>query len=161
MKLYLRRDKSSEKSRFIVYDHKGDTKYYVKGRRNTATDKMVITDVYGKTLLTLRVAPFQYFYIFSVKGEKRHFVLTLSGLPARAEFRFHGITWYVSDFSPERNLTVSDIDKSVVMTQISKSSSYDYHELTINKNECELYCVATAICADVVNYLTLRNFATV
>lgn len=160
MKLFLKRDNSGENSRFVVYDDNGKLRYWVKGRRGTATDRMVITTVDGRPLLTLRVATFHSFSAFSVRNTQGHFVLTLTGMPAYPEFRFHGITWRVSEFSPDKDFSVIDIDNTLIMRQKS-SKNKDYYELFVECEHRELFCIATAICADVINYLTLSVAAPV
>ena len=162
MKLFLKRDNSGEDARFVVFDETGRQKYSVKGKRSVAADNMVITLPYGKPLVTLKVCTFHFFSVFSVKSGCERFVITLTGMPHNPEYRFHGLCWRVCRFSPDRNFTVIDIDNSLIMKQKTLRNYDDnYYELTIMNEERELICVATAICADVVNYLTLAAAAPV
>lgn len=162
MKLFLRRDNSREDNRFVVYDESNKIKYCVKGRRSVATDTMVISTPDDNPLVTLKVVTFRFFSVFSVKSGCERFVITLTGMPHNPDYRFHGLCWRVSEFSPDRNFTVIDIDNSLVMKQNTLRNYNDnYYELTIQKDERELFCIATAICADVVNYLTMSATAPV
>lgn len=162
MKLYLKRDTSMEHTRFIVCDHRGDLRYVVTGKRSGSVDRMVISLPDSTMLMNLKIAPMHFLYVFVMSGNN-HRVSMFSSNPGKAcEFRFHGIDWTMCRSSDMRSFEIIDSRGISVMLQSAdtflKSSAYT---LDIFDEANELYCVAAAICADVISYADSHVAATV
>lgn len=153
MKLYLRRDTSSENSRFIVCDESGRPKFSVSGFATASTDRMVISSTLGNPLVTIRVARFPVFSVFSISDSSERFAMTATHLRSGGDFRFHGISWVFCRSSDIRSFEILDADKSSVMLLCAdRYLSTGTYELTINCKQRELFCIAAAICADSLNF---------
>lgn len=153
MKLFLRRDNSDSNSRFIISDNLGHEKYIVTGRRTASTDKMILSDMSGTPLVTIRVAPFHVFYAFSISDGKERFSMTATQIRTSTEFRFHGISWVLCRSRDRHSFEIIDADKTSVMLQSAdRYLSTGAYELEIYTEHRELFCIAAAICADVINY---------
>ncbi len=79
--------------------------------------------------------------------------MVASTTAGRTDFRFHGISWLLSRSADMRSFEIYDADGSVVMSQNADS----YHltgsyKLEIYSELRELFCIAAAVCADVINY---------
>lgn len=157
MKLFLRRDTSKESSRFIICDEQGADKYSVSGKRTASTDRMTICNTEGMPLVTVRVAPFHVFYAFSISDGHERFTMTATRMGNKIEFRFHGISWSLCQSCDLRSFEIIDADKSVVMLQSAdRFLSTGALELTVYNEHRELFCIAAAIC---VNVLSLADAA--
>ncbi|MBQ4569685.1 MAG: hypothetical protein IJA62_06520 [Ruminococcus sp.] len=152
-KLYLKRDASQVHSRFLVFDDLGREKFVITGRRMHSSDKMVISDLCGNPLVHIRVAPFHVFYAFSVRVSTERFTMVASTNAGKADFRFHGISWLLSRSSDLRSFEIFDADGSLVMSQSADSYlTNGSYTLEIYSELRELFCIAAAVCADVINY---------
>lgn len=153
MKLYLKRDSSMEHTRFTVYDDCGDLRYAVTGMRSSNVDKMAVSNPESEVLLTLKVAPLHFLYAFTMR-DSNHRISLVSANPGKAcEFRFFGIDWILRRSADMRSFEVFDSSGRVVMNQNAdafyRTSSYT---LDIFDESKELYCIAAAIFADVLNF---------
>lgn len=162
MKLFLKRDSSNESTRFIIYDEQGRERYRVSGVRTASTDKMLLSTMDGEPLVTIRVAPFHVFYAFSINDGKDRFAMTATNLRTRLEFRFHGISWLLCRSGDMRSFEIIDADKTVVMTQnADRYLSTGAYELDISNIERTHFCIAAAICADIISLVDSAAAATV
>lgn len=162
MKLFLKRDCSEEHSRFTVSDESGFERYRVTGKRTASTDRMALSSPQGELLVKIRIAPFHVFYAFSISDSNERFSITAANIGNRTEYRFHGISWHLSRSSDGRSFEVLDADGSVIMTQnADRFLSTDVYTLDILSEYRELFCIAVAVCADVINYADSAAIATV
>ena len=162
MKLFLQRDTSCEHSRYIVYDNCKREKYIVTGKRGTSVDRMIISTLEGVPCVQIRIAPFHVFYAFSVTGDKERFTMTASNFRSKVDYRFHGISWTLVRSRDMRSFEILDADSSPVMLQIADAFSIcGAYDLEIYCEGRELFCIAAAICADVINYADSKKAATV
>lgn len=153
MKLFLSRDTSSEHSRFIVYDECKREKFVISGRRTASTDKMVISSVEGTPLVNIRVAPFHVFYAFSISDKKERFTMVAANIGSRTDYRFHGISWMLSRSADRRSFEIFDADGTLIMSQSAdRFLATGAYSLEIFCEKRELFCIAAAVCADVINY---------
>lgn len=162
MRLFLKRDTSFEHSRYIVYDECKREKYIVTGRRGASVDRMVISTPDGKPCVNIRIAPFHVFYAFSISNGSERFTMTASNLRGRVEYRFHGISWTLIKSRDLRSFELIDADTTPVMIQLADSFSVTgAYNLEIFCKSRELFCISSAICADVINYADRTQAATV
>ncbi len=153
MKLFLKRDNSSEHTRFIVCDHLGVEKFTVTGKRRATTDKMILSSADATPLVTIRSAPFHVFYAFSIKDSKDRFAITATKGRNFIEYRFHGISWRLCKSSDCRSFEIFDADGKLIMSQCAdRYLSTGAYELDIYSEQREYFCIAAAICANAVNF---------
>ena len=153
MRLFLTRNTTSEHSRFIVYDECKREKYVITGKRTASTDKMVISSLDGTSLVSIRVAPFHVFYAFSISDKTERFTMVASNIGEHTDYRFHGISWMLSRNYNMHSFSIIDADGTLIMSQsVDKLLSTGTYTLDICCENRELFCIAAAVCADVINY---------
>lgn len=155
MKLYLKRDTSMAHSRFVVFDATGCDKYVVTGKYG-AIHKLAISDLQGKVLASIHMAPFKSFKAFVISGGEERFLMVASAARQFLHFSFHGINWSMCRSADGRSFDIIASDSSVVMSQnCDNLLSKDYCELEIFNESRELFCIAVAICANLINFADL------
>ncbi len=162
MKLFLKRDTSQADTRFIICDHTGAEKFKVTGRRKTSGDKMLLCSSDSTPLVTIRCAPFRVFYAFSVKDSKDRFAITATKFRSFVEYRFHGISWRLCFSNDRRSFEIFDADGKLIMSQSAdRYLSTGVYELEIYSEQRECFCIATAVCANLINLTDAVNPVTV
>ncbi len=117
------------------------------------SDRMVLSDLSGNPLVRIRVAPFRVFYAFSVRSGSERFTMVASTASGRTDFRFHGISWLLSRSADMRSFEIFDADGSLVMCQnADRFHMTGAYTLEVYSELRELFCIAAAVCADVINY---------
>ena len=150
MKLFLSRDTTMPHSRFVVADKCGHTKYVVTGKGTATIQHLVISAADGNSLVSIRVAPFSFFSAFVVSDYAERFLLVANH--QKIEYKFHGISWTLCRSRDTRSFEIFDADGTPVMLQLADNFiSKGYYELDIFSEQRELFCIAAAICADMVN----------
>ena len=139
-------------SRFVVCDQNGDSKYMVTGKCGSAIHKLAISDLQGEVLVTIHLAPFKSFKAFVISDKSERFLMVASLAEKRLQFRFHGISWTMCQSADRRSFDIVDADASLIMTQSAENFlTNDSYELEIFITDRELFCVAAAVCADMIN----------
>ena len=147
-------------SRFIVTDSSGYNKYVVTGKCTASIQRLVISDMQGKMLVTIRVAPFSFFSAFVVSDGTERFSMIASY--NKREYKFHGISWTLCRSCDVRSFEIFDADGTSVMLQLADNYiSKGCYELDIFSEQRELFCIAAAICADTINLADTTVAATV
>lgn len=148
VKLYLKRDNSSEFSRYIVLDELGVEKYSIVGRHLASGERMYILDGEKKLMKIkdTKLYMLRSFYI-SQKSDAMRILIAYKGNDISVTF--HGICWHISGDVLGKAYDILDIDNSVVAS-VSKSysSGTQLFEININNEEKELFCIAGAVCVN-------------
>ena len=137
-------------SRFVVSDICGHTKYVVTGKGSATIQHLVISTTDGQILVSIRVAPFSFFSAFVVNDAAERFLIVANH--RKIEYKFHGISWTLLRSRDSRSFEIFDADGTSVMLQLADNFiSKGYYELDIFSEQRELFCIAAAICADILN----------
>ncbi|MBE6794210.1 MAG: hypothetical protein E7532_04605 [Ruminococcaceae bacterium] len=161
MKLFLRRDKSDESSRFVVSDECGRDIYKICGKKGACVDRMALINTKGDTLLKVIFAPFSFFTICNISTPSEHFSLFINGYK-NTDYKFYGVDWNILKSSDGLSFEIINNDKSVVMIQsISRASSDLALTLEIFDSSKDLFCVAVCACVNMLNLDGIKSAATV
>ena len=150
MKLHLKRDVSAGGAAFTVYDESGQLKYRVAEVSTKVTKKtnLLVLDSVGETAAKIRRLPIVGTYTFVLRVKRAHltfvFVPTKNGILSY----FYGNNWHVNGNIAAKNFTIIDVDGSVIL---SHRKHADHCTLEIFDAENELYCVAAAVCVNLIN----------
>ena len=113
MKIYIKRDKSDEKSRYIIYSESGEELYKVVGECKGRTERgyilckdSCVAKIRDTRLLTIRTC-----YVFT-KEDRFHIVLTSSN--DKMKITFHGIDFHIRGDVLHESYDLMNIDNSVV-----------------------------------------------
>ncbi|HCA05330.1 MAG TPA: hypothetical protein DEO32_05470 [Ruminococcaceae bacterium] len=154
MKLFINRDLSSSSEDFVFFDESGGERY---ATRRLGSNKIVgikICGASGKTEAQIRRFAFGSANIFVLKARGAR--VTLAVVPSKngAYSNFYGVNWHVCGNIATKNFSVIDVDKSVVFSHTRRSK---YCELEIADEKNEIFCVAAAVCVNLINTVENRG----
>ena len=151
MRLYLQRDIHGDCSRFTVYDGLYREKYYVtavSGRKN----RLVITDLSGNRAALISRMPLPLLQAYSISVGRRNIKLILnSGTSASASY-YYGVSWHIRGSTLEKSFDIIDADNSIVASH-SKcfNGRMNGYVLEILRDEQGLFCLASAVCVNLIS----------
>lgn len=144
MKLYIKRDKTVNNSLFIVFDQFCNEKYFVTGSK----DKLCVSDVFGNHCLNIYRMPLPKIKVFSISAGKNNIKFFVNTSKENSCY-FYGIGWRIRGNIFTKSFDIVDAENYVVATHgkdFSKCS--DGYGLTVNNEDMELFCLATALCVN-------------
>lgn len=160
MKRFIKRSACKGEAGFLIDNASGVTLYravFCKTRVSTRY-KIAVTDANGCTVLRIRRLPLvgTNTYLFR-KGKTR---VTFSAVPTKngVYTYFYGNNWHILGDLATKNFTVIDVDKTEICRHFRHT---DYCELDIFDAEQELFCIATSICANLLNTVDRLEYAAV
>ena len=150
MKLHLKRDLSASDAGFTVFDESGMEKYRAVSVKTKVTKKtnLFLLDGNGNTAAKIRRLPIVGTYTFVLKVAKSHITFVIVPTKNGILSYFYGNNWHINGSISAKDFTIIDVDKSVIL---SHRKHADYCTLEIFDEDNELYCVAAAICANLIN----------
>lgn len=149
MKIYLKRDKSDENSRYIVYTYSGDELYKIVGKYTRSSHHMYIMkgDECIAKIRDTHLALLRTCYINS-KDSSCHVVVTNSR--DKLAVKYHGVSLHLRGDVLNKSYDILDVDNSVVSCVCRRfSTSHDALEININDEKFEILSIATAVCLDI------------
>ncbi len=163
MKLFLRKNRDTDSDCcFTVYTESGCELYRVVSSGKGFGEKLLITSLNNEALVSIRVISMNFFYAFAVKDSKERFMMTMNDIFSSQSYKFYGISWLFRSDTCGRSFEVCDLDSSVVMRQkADKFITNGVYELDIFSESRELFCIATAVCADILGFIDRTAVASV
>ena len=147
MKLYIKRDKSTDKSMFVVFDEYCNEKYYVVGSK----DKLELISTDKSKLMTIRRVPLPALKAYSITVGKNNIKFIIGNSNSKVSCYYYGIGWHIRGNIFIKSFDILDADNSLVATHAQRFSSCgDGYELNVVNESRELFCIATAICINLV-----------
>ena len=150
MRLFIKRDKSSNEQDFVIFSESGDERYRTQRKKSGSEKSMNIkicgTD--GQIRAKIRKMPFPATNIFVLRADKSRITFVVVPTKNGLLSYFYGNNWHVSGSIETKNFSVIDVDKSVVFSHTRHSG---YTELEINDEANELLCVAASVCVNMIN----------
>ncbi|MBE6824067.1 MAG: hypothetical protein E7513_01845 [Ruminococcaceae bacterium] len=146
MKLYLKRDKTDENSRYIVFDENGDEKYRIVGKRSTSTERIYI--MFGDTCVAkikdTHLGPMRSCSVTTQDGSF-HIVITCS--KDKIAITYHRAQFHIRGDVLNKSYDILDVANSVVacISRRFKTSS-ETLELNIYMQKYEILCISSALC---------------
>lgn len=152
MRLYLKRDKSSEKYDFVFFDELGEEKYraYFKKAVGSAKMNLIVETTANGVAAKIRRLPIVGTRTFVFKVGKSHVTFVMVPTQKGIYSYFYGNNWHIGGDIATKNFQIIDVDKSVILNH---TRCPDYCLLEIPNPDNELYCVATSICANLINII--------
>lgn len=145
MKLYIKRDKSTDDSMFIVFDEICEEKYYVTGSKNT----MTLTDLHHNKLMTVKRMPLPALKAYSISAGNKNIKFIMNNSLSSVACYFYGIPWHIRGDVFTKSFDIIDADNSLVATHFMRFSRCgDGYELNVMNERRELLCIGTAICVN-------------
>lgn len=146
VRLFIKRDTSDANARYAVYDESGNPKYSVRGKHTPFGEGIRILDE-QKAVCRIRRLGFNALSAYTVKvgGETARLNIAVSG--GVMTVRFHGISFMTRGDVAAGRYDILDADNSVVCV-VGKNFANGDLALTVNMEERELFCIASAVCID-------------
>lgn len=155
MKCFLKKHTDADSDCcFTVYNDSGDEIYRVITSGKGFCEKLLITTPDNKALVSIRALSMNFFYAFSIKDSKDRFMITMNDIFSAHSYKFHGISWIFLSDTCGRSFEISDCDNSLVMRQKGdRLITNGVYELEIINENRELFCIASAVCADIIGFV--------
>ena len=151
MRLFMKKSSDGTGLIFTLSDDRGKELYKVTGYRGTTCDKFSISTPEGISLAQMRLVPLKFIYAFGVKVKGKTVGVTVMDTGGAPEYKFHGLDWFMKDDCFGRAFRIYDKNDKLIMAQADNHfSSRGYFELDIKDEEKELFCIAAAVCVDLL-----------
>lgn len=143
MKLFIKRDKTTDGTLFVVLDEYLNSKYCIKSVKNS----VVMIDKNGKKLLRIKRIMLPALRTYTIVSGERTIRFMIN--QKKAYCFFYGISWHIRGDFFAKSFDIINADNSVVATHARRfADSGGGYELNINSEYNELLCVGVAICAN-------------
>ncbi len=160
MKIYIKRDKSNETARYIIYSESGEELYKVVGECKGRTERAYV--LCGENCVAkirdIRLFMLRTCYV-NTKQDSFHIVLTSSN--DKMKITFHGIDFHIRGDVLYQSYDLMNIDNSVVCCVSKRFVAHaDALEMNINEEKQILNCIVCAIFLDslcTVDAMTLQT----
>lgn len=148
MKIYLKRDKSDENSRYIVYSECGDELYKIHGKHTHSSHRMYIMSG-EQCVAKIRSTNLSVLRSCYVTTKDESFHLTIAFSKGKLAVSYHGVTLHIRGDIINKSYDILDIDNTVLSCVCRRySTSHDALEINLNEKNAEILSIATAVCLD-------------
>lgn len=146
MKVYLKRDKSNDNSRYIVTDELGVKMFTVCGRftKNAEHlyimhDELCVAKIRNTSISLLRTC--------HVKTDRDDFRIVIASKHDKTAITYHGVNFRIRGNVTLKSYDILDVDNSVLAcVQKRYNTSNETLELNIDNDKNLLSCIASAVC---------------
>lgn len=149
MKLYINRDTHNVSARFVVYDDLYREKYTVTADKKSFK-RLKITTSDGKTAVKILQLPLPIVQVYSISDFKRNIKFTVKPSGFCADAGFYGVSWHIRGNILSKSFDIDDADNSIIAVH-SCAFEKNCCMLEIMNPENELFCLASAVCANLVS----------
>lgn len=149
MKLYLKRDLSSENSRFLVLDELCRESFYVLSS-GKSLEKLVITTADGMVVTKINRLPLPMFFAYSITANGRNIRFILNPAKNARNCYYYGVSWHIRGDVFTKSFDILDVDNSVLAVHSRCFGVCDGYELNIYSEENLQLCLASAVCVNTV-----------
>ena len=150
MKVFIRRDTSDLHSRFLVFDEYGNKIYSVSGRNTASGELMKVIDA-GFTAAKIRDMKFPVINAYSITVGTESVKLFFTYRAGRLRARYSGISWRIRGDILSGSFDILDADGTIICSVCERFSD-NCTELNIYEKGRELFCIASAVCVNSMNF---------
>lgn len=150
MKFYIKRDTSTDNSRYIVFSETYEEVYRISGKCSSSGEKLYISynDKCVAKVRDTRIGLLRTCYVV-LPDDSFHLVIANSR--DKIKVKFHGVSLHIRGNLLEKSYDIMNVDNSVVACVCRRFSSMrDAIEININDRKYELLSIASAVCFDSV-----------
>ncbi len=149
MRLYLKKDNSTEYSKFTVYNELGNEKYYVLKRKDFPGGSRIITNLVYNQLCSITSIPLPLMKAYTLNDKKDVVRLVFNKNTSRFMCYYYGISWRFRGDILGKNFEIVDHDNTVLLTQKNNWCNVnDGFQIDVYDEERELLLLSSAICID-------------
>ncbi len=153
MKLYIKRDTSVNNSAFIIFDELGCEKFYISPKKAGSDLSILIIDKSNNILGKIRRLPILGTKSYVFRLGKNRIAFTCIPVKNGINCRYYGKNWHILGDLISKNFSIADVDNTVIATHTKNLADC---ELNVKNPADELYCLATAICINLINTVDNR-----
>ena len=152
MKLMIRQTRGDYRERFLIFDEKGELKYYVWGTQRNQGETLKIQDRKCIEYSTIRQRNFFFLIGYSIEISGIHSATLLQNpVTFHTLLKVRGVDWTIRGNLREKTFEVIGENQEAVMTHTRKwDSKGEWYELEVRYLESEPLCLAIAICIDII-----------
>ncbi len=148
MKVYLKRDKSDENSRYIVYSESGEILYKIYGSYKSHVEKIYVMQE-DKYIAKMRETLLGNFRTCYVTTSSDNFYIAMKCSRDKVSVTFRGAGFHIRGNVFDKSYDIMNIDNSVVGVVSRRfSTRADALELNVYDNKYILSCIACAVFFD-------------
>lgn len=148
MRIYLKRDKSDEISRYIVFSESGEELYKISGKHSRSSHRLYINSG-DKCIAKIRDTHLALLRTCYIATQSFGCHLTITSHKSKMMVAFHGVPLHVRGDVLNKSYDILDIDNTVLSCICRRfSTSHDALEININDDKYEILSIATAVCLD-------------
>ena len=149
---YLQRDLSDERSRYAVYDGRGELVYSARAKNKKPGELIHITDSSDSVKCAVRRLGFTRLSTYLIRAEHDSMRMNLAVTQGGAAVQFSGISFYIRGDVLSGSYDIIDADSTVVCA-VCKDYAKSCVRLEVKMKERELFCMAAAMCIDGLSVL--------
>lgn len=155
MKLFIRRNISTDKAAFNVFNEYGYEKYHIMLKRKKGYSGFEVISVDGDVVCKVSKIQIGNVITYSIRDNCRKVRFVCVPVSSEIKCQFYGVNWYIAGEAISKNFSIMDVDNSVIATHKMVMSDY---ELNVFDKANEIISIATCICINLIN--TVDNRAT-
>ena len=158
MKLFIKRNVSTDNNIFTIFDDKGIEKYYVINKNFKTTKAHIslkIIDSNKNTVAKINKIPLVTTNSYTIKANNNRITLVCVMHTKGINCHYYGNNWHINGSPALRDFKIIDVGNSLIASQRKNNADC---ELNITKCENELFSIATSVCINLIN--TVDNLAT-
>lgn len=149
MRLYLKKDSTTQLSRFVVLDNLGKEVYFVLKRDDFHNGSRIITDINFNKLCSITSIPLPFMKAYTIKDSKDIVRLVFNKNINRFVCYYYGISWRFRGDIITKNFEIVDHDNTVLLTQKNNwNYSNDGFQIDILYEDRALLLLSSAVCID-------------
>lgn len=148
MRVYLKRDKSDENSRYVVFSECGEKLYNITGKRSGSFHRLYINSG-DRCIAKIKDNEFMLLRNCYISTDNLACHITITTRKSKLMVAFHGVPLHIRGDVLNKSYDILDIDNTVLCCVCRRfSSSHDALEININDDKYEILSIAAAVCLD-------------
>lgn len=153
MIVHMKRAVSDERSRFIVYNEKGDLLYRIKGRYSGAIEKLSVIQDNNKIASIVEIAaPLGVLRAYRITHGCEGFNIIITKTKNTFVINFFGISFMIQGDIINRRYSIIDID-GTVQAEIREDFVRRCTDINIINENRSVFCIAIAACISSIGFI--------
>lgn len=158
MKLFIKRDNSSENSLFVIMDEFCNDLYYATG----CADKIKLYNTDKICCMKIRRVSLPAIKAYSISVGKRNIKFLISSHNLKAPCYYYGVKWRIRGNIFINSFDILDVDNTKIASVAKRFGNCgDGFELNVYDNKKEMFCIATVLCLNLQTKVDNHRFQTV
>lgn len=150
MKIYLKRDKSNEHCRYVVYDELFKELYTVLGKHSSSGERMYI-QYSDNCIAKIRITSLALLRSCHVTTNDENFRIVITNTKDKIAINYHGVAYHIRGDVLLKSYDILDVDNTLIAcVQKRFNTNSEVLEINVNNSKHELSCIASALCLNTI-----------